>query len=229
MAIARQTGGTRQACISQRAVKCARCNKDVTDEAGVRGQAPGAQYVCESCRRQEKVDPQALLDRILGVAGHASPALPGAPSIRGYRIERELGRGGMGVVYKATAKSTGRTVAIKTMLPDVASNENAVATFLREVEVTRQVKHPNIVELRPRPRQGDVLLRARVRRRHESEKYLESKGGKIELKEAAPIMMDVLAGLGHAHSAELRPRLPVGVTRPLPALCTAISNRRMSS
>ena len=113
----------------------------------MRGQAPGAQYVCKSCRHQEKVDPQALLDQILGVAGDASPALPGAPLSVAIASKGNWVGAGWGWCTRRPRRAPGAQWLIKTMPPDAASNENAVAMFLREVEVTRQLKHPNIVEL----------------------------------------------------------------------------------
>jgi tRNA A-37 threonylcarbamoyl transferase component Bud32 len=62
-----------------------------------------------------------------------------------FSIERELGRGGMGVVWLATQKSLGRRVALKT-LPDFASMDPAaVLRFRREAEATSRIAHPGIV------------------------------------------------------------------------------------
>ena len=188
----------------ERAVRCTRCRKDVAAEAGLRGQEKDAQYVCKDCRAKEKADPQALLDEVLGLAAGA-PAVPDTPAIGGYRIEQELGRGGMGVVYKATQMSTGRAVAIKTMLPDVATTEHAVRVFQREVEVTRQLKHPNIVELVEHGKaRGTFFFVLEFVDGMDLEKFVASKGGRLALAQAAPIMMGILAGLAHAHRAKIR-------------------------
>jgi formylglycine-generating enzyme required for sulfatase activity/tRNA A-37 threonylcarbamoyl transferase component Bud32 len=58
---------------------------------------------------------------------------------------KELGRGGMGVVYKARHTTLNRDVALKVMLSDFAPNEQDVRRFLREAEACAQLKHPNIV------------------------------------------------------------------------------------
>ena len=68
-----------------------------------------------------------------------------APAIPRYRIERELGRGGMGVVYRARREADEAVVALKTITPAVVASGNAVARFLREAAVLRQLDHPNIV------------------------------------------------------------------------------------
>ncbi len=62
-----------------------------------------------------------------------------------FVIERELGRGGMGVVWLATQKSLGRRVALKT-LPDFATMDPAaVLRFRREAEATSRIAHPGVV------------------------------------------------------------------------------------
>jgi serine/threonine-protein kinase len=117
-------------------------------------------------------------------------------------------------VYKATEKSSGRTVAIKTMLPEVACNEHSASVFLREVEVTRQLKHPNIVELLDHGQaKGTFYFVLEFVDGMDLEKYIESKGGKVDLEEAAPIMMGILAGLGHAHTAEMKVQVADGKSK----------------
>ena len=127
-------------------VHCIRCQKDVTEEVGLRGQETQVEYVCRACREKEAADPLGLLEEMLNAAV-AQKTPPGAPTIQGYHIEKEIARGGMGIVYKAMDIETGQPVAIKTMLPHVAVNPDSVRTFQREIEVTRQLNHPNIVRL----------------------------------------------------------------------------------
>lgn len=76
------------------------------------------------------------------------PTMPGDyPAVPGYAILGELGRGGMGVVYRADQKSLHRPVALKMILRgDYASPEERVR-FLVEAEMLARVKHPNIVQV----------------------------------------------------------------------------------
>jgi serine/threonine-protein kinase len=69
----------------------------------------------------------------------------GVLDIPGYTIVREIGKGGMGVVYEAHRKSTGERVAIKTIVPAPGAAHRQVQLFLREVEVQSQLVHPRIV------------------------------------------------------------------------------------
>ncbi len=62
-----------------------------------------------------------------------------------YVILDELGRGGMGRVYKAYHRTMGRVVALKVLAPDLTESERAQEMFLREVRAVAQLVHPNIV------------------------------------------------------------------------------------
>ncbi len=185
-------------------VHCIRCNKDVTDEAGTRGQIPGARYVCRTCREKEATSPVEIIEKMLNAAV-AEKTPPGSPIIQGYRIEKKIGRGGMGVVYKATDRRAGQPVAIKTMLPHVAADPDGVRTFLREVEVTRQLKHPNIVQLFDHGNaQGTFYLVLEFVDGPDLYQHIKSKGGYLSLDEAAPIMLETLEGLAYAHQVTLK-------------------------
>ncbi len=62
-----------------------------------------------------------------------------------YRILDELGRGGMGRVYRAEHRTMGRIVALKVLAPNVLQSGRALELFRREVRAIAQVVHPNIV------------------------------------------------------------------------------------
>jgi serine/threonine-protein kinase len=65
--------------------------------------------------------------------------------IPGYEVMSVLGRGGMGVVYRARHRATGWESAVKLMLPESAASERAIRMFLREVSVLSNLDHPNVV------------------------------------------------------------------------------------
>jgi serine/threonine protein kinase len=64
-----------------------------------------------------------------------------------YRIEKLLGQGGMGAVYRATHLGTKRTVAIKVIHPQFSNNAEFVERFRREAEATGRLRHPNVVDV----------------------------------------------------------------------------------
>ncbi|MFN2511256.1 MAG: serine/threonine-protein kinase [Pyrinomonadaceae bacterium] len=64
-----------------------------------------------------------------------------------YRLERLLGRGGMGAVYLATHLGTERYVALKLIAPQFMRNEEFVARFKREARAAGRLRHPNVVDV----------------------------------------------------------------------------------
>ena len=65
----------------------------------------------------------------------------------GYEIDAEIGRGGMGVVYRCRDVKLRRFVAIKVLPPDLAFRDEVRIRFLREAETAAQLNHPNIVPI----------------------------------------------------------------------------------
>src|SRR5438128_150585 len=75
----------------------------------------------------------------------ANDAPTGVPQqIRGYRIEGEIGRGGMGIVLRGRDPELNRTLAIKVLLDKYRGNAEVERRFLEEVQVTAQLQHPGV-------------------------------------------------------------------------------------
>ena len=95
-----------------------------------------------------------------GGAARASPSLPVWMTNTGvqilevgdlvatrYRLTEEIGRGAMGIVYRANQEEMNREVALKTLLPQAVFHPRMVARFKREVRVISQLKHPNTITI----------------------------------------------------------------------------------
>src|SRR3977135_4286531 len=65
----------------------------------------------------------------------------------GYRIERRLGRGGMGVLYLATEPGLERRVALKLIAPEAADDEVFARRFAEESKIAASIEHPNVVPI----------------------------------------------------------------------------------
>src|SRR5262249_11303750 len=70
-----------------------------------------------------------------------------APTVAGYQILRELGRGGMGVVYLARQTKLNRLVALKMLLGGAHAGSQQMARFFIEAEAVAQLHHPAIVQI----------------------------------------------------------------------------------
>jgi len=79
-----------------------------------------------------------------GAMPHPAPLGPG-DVVGDFRIARQIGRGGMGVVYEAEQLSLGRRVALKALAPDSPVSDNARARFLREARAAASLHHTHIV------------------------------------------------------------------------------------
>jgi eukaryotic-like serine/threonine-protein kinase len=108
---------------------------------------------CPACQAvlERLTDSTAALEIDLAVSRpRPAPPPPGAaarPEVPGYEIEAEVGRGGMGVVYRARHVSLNRTVAIKTILAGVLPPAEAGARFAAEARAVARSAHPNIVQV----------------------------------------------------------------------------------
>jgi serine/threonine protein kinase len=85
----------------------------------------------------------------------ASPSLTPGAVIGDFELEGELGRGGMGVVYRARQRSLNRKVALKVLPPALAADPVALARFRREIAALARCDHPNMVKILTSGSDGD--------------------------------------------------------------------------
>ncbi|QEH31691.1 Serine/threonine-protein kinase PrkC [Aquisphaera giovannonii] len=157
---------------------------------------------CEACRGRLGRLAWEVRTPPAGPPHEGRPAGP-PPRIDGFEVLRELGRGGMGIVYLARQHSLGRLVALK-LVPGGAGPGEAARTarrrWLREARATAGVRHPHIVQLHGCGEDGGRLFLTM--------EYIPGGSLKERLdasppspREAARLMEAVARAVGHIHSA----------------------------
>jgi len=118
--------------------------------------------------------------------------------LKGFRLEKKLGQGAMGVVYLATQMAMNRRVALKILPPEITGDTHLIHRFLREVQILARVEHPNIVTAFDAGDQSGIYyLAMSYVDGQDIEKRLEE-SGRIPEKEALSIVREVARALQYA-------------------------------
>jgi eukaryotic-like serine/threonine-protein kinase len=116
-----------------------------------------------------------------------------------YQIVGELGRGGMGAVYKAVHSETGEAAAVKLLSPHLAHEEGFRSRFEAEIETLRKLNHPNIVRLFGFGEQEAYLFYAMELVDGSSLEQELRQGRRFDWREVARIASEMCLALRHAH------------------------------
>lgn len=130
--------------------------------------------------------------------------MAGPAKVGRYEIQRELGRGAMGVVYEANDPALGRTIALKTIHPAIAGKQDREAfetRFFTEARETARLQHPGIVVVHDVGRDSETgtLFIALEHLRGRTLAELTDGGRGLAWREAARILASVARALHHAH------------------------------
>ena len=135
-----------------------------------RGERPSVTEYCEACPEmaaeiRETLRALLLVEDLKGesISGPppemiASQASSGPRMVGDYTLLRELGRGGMGVVYEAEQRSLGRRVALKVLPPTGTGEARAITRFQLEARVAARLHHTNIVPIFEVGQDGETLF-----------------------------------------------------------------------
>jgi tRNA A-37 threonylcarbamoyl transferase component Bud32/Tfp pilus assembly protein PilF len=116
-----------------------------------------------------------------------------------YEMLSELGRGGMGVVYKARDRRLGRVVAIKRLPENLQNHPKAVQLFLREARSAAALNHPNIVTVFDAGQEDGILfMTMELLEGLPLQKILRSRG-KLTARDTARLGIQIAKGLEYAH------------------------------
>jgi len=116
-----------------------------------------------------------------------------------YELDCEIGRGGMGIVYRARDRRLKRTVAIKVLPPELAFRSEIRSRFLREAETAAQLSHPNIVPIYTVDEQEQLVffVMAYVAGDNLAKRLHER--GVLTIDETRRVLRDVADALAYAH------------------------------
>ena len=116
-----------------------------------------------------------------------------------FSLERELGRGGMAVVFLATELDLGRKVAIKVLPPELTFGGGMVERFKREARTAATLDHPNIIPIYRVAPGGKLFWYAMKYLEGESLSDVIQRDGRLDLDRAAAIIHQVADALDYAH------------------------------
>ena len=178
------------------------------EQAGQRQQALAAY---EALRRRDPARSDvtqriATLRRDLEATSVEGDAAIRAPGVRGesrYEIQAELGRGGMGVVFRARDKRLGRIVALKRLPENLRHNQTAVELFLREAQAAAALNHRNIVTLYDAGEEDGVYFISMELLEGMPLNAILEKRGRLSTLDTARLGLQIAAGLQYAHERRI--------------------------
>jgi len=121
------------------------------------------------------------------------------PQIPGFSIVKELGRGGMGVVYHAVRFKDKQHAALKIIQPCTGTSRKSITQFKREAEILSQLNHHRIVRLLETGEHQGILYLAMEYVEGNDAHHLIKKEGMLSCSTAVRIICQALSGLAHAH------------------------------
>ena len=184
---------------------CQECGRPIADDERESCEWVGGTWLCPACRRGTVTKGPPATDR----PGPTTPVkeagpdedLPAGTRVGTYTIDKLLGRGGMGAVYLARGED-GRPIALKLMLPHAQVDEAAQEIFLREIEVTRALRHPNIVALLDFGKhEGSFFFALEYCPGGNAEEQVRHRGSPLGLPTVLKLAVGALEGLSAAHTA----------------------------
>ena len=132
-----------------------------------------------------------------------SAVIPHGAEIAGYRVGPQLGRGGMGVVYKAHHLRLDRSAALKVLTPALVGNEEFRERFMRESQMAATLNHPNVITVYDAGEEDGLLyLAMQFIAGTDLRKLLELEGP-LEPGRALGVLSQVASALDAAHAYDL--------------------------
>jgi serine/threonine protein kinase len=117
-----------------------------------------------------------------------------------YELQGEIGRGGMGVVYRARDRQTGDLVALKVIHPSIASDLHAIERFTNELLLARRITHKNVCRVHDLNEFGGVAVISMEFVDGRSLRDLLSQVEAVSIRQGLRIVRQIIGGLAEAHA-----------------------------
>jgi serine/threonine protein kinase/tetratricopeptide (TPR) repeat protein len=171
-------------------MKCPRCHSDNPDDSAY----------CSRCGTQ-LIKPPTSVSFTQTATFLASPRdLPvGGTFVGRYQVTEELGKGGMGRVYKAYDNEIGEYVALKVLRPEISADESIVERFRNELKLARRISHRNICRMFDIGRSQETTYIAMEFVSGEDLKTLLRRVGQLPARRTVAVTLQVCEGLAEAH------------------------------
>ena len=169
-------------------IKCPKCHFE----------NPTDTKFCGECGTPIHPSEEIFVSRTRTILKSIEELVPGTTLAGKYKIIEVLGRGGMGIVYKAEDTKLKRNVALKFLPPELIQNEEAKERFVLEAQAAAALSHPNVCTIHEIDEEED---RSFIAMEYVDGQSLRAKieKGPLELDEALNISIQVAEGLEEAH------------------------------
>ncbi len=199
---------------------CGRCGIVIPAPFASLCEQEGGLFICPECAKKragdqvelvddaadhvilvdQSISPEMIKGRLIDAYKNAKIADGSETDLPGYQFVKMLGRGGMGLVFLAKRESDGEEVAIKVMRSKISVSDNAKAAFNREIEVTKNLSHPNIVKLIDYgSHNNNFYFTLEYCPGGSLDQLTSNCGGKLSLERGLQIMFQALEGLIYIH------------------------------
>ncbi len=170
-------------------MKCPKCQTDNLSDS----------KFCKECAEPltSSPDNQGGFTKTLETSG--SELSPGSVFARKYQIVEELGRGGMGRVYRVFDREVEEFVALKLIKPEIAADKNTIQRFRNELKLARKISHKHVCRMFDLNREGDTHFITMEFVPGEDLKSSLRRMGPLSLGKAVFIAKQVCEGLAEAH------------------------------
>jgi len=169
-------------------IKCPKCQSEILDDS----------RFCSKCGTPIHPSEEIFISQTRTILKPIEELLPGTTLARKYKIIEVLGRGGMGIVYKAEDTKLKRRVALKFLPPELMLEEEAKERFVLEAQAAAALSHPNICTIHEIDEEEDKSF---IAMEYVEGKTLRAKieSGPLEEQEALDIAIQIAEGLEEAH------------------------------